>query len=124
MFQSIPLAEQARFAKEWRSLQLAFVDDPVAAVRNADGLTHEVLAAAGLPAANFEHLADDIERVYPDLVRHYRAAEVTAHANERGEAQIEDLRQAMVHYRALFHLLLETPSTAPEPERRARERVV
>jgi hypothetical protein len=42
------------------------------------------------------------------MLENYRAAHTIALANDRGQASTEDLRQAMVHYRALFEDLLET----------------
>jgi hypothetical protein len=41
------------------------------------------------------------------VVEHYRAAHGIALRHERGEVGTEDLRQALVHYRALFEDLLE-----------------
>jgi len=52
-------------------------------------------------------------------VSHYRTAHEIAVRHERGEASTEDLRQAMIHYRALFEELVGTEETAssrePEP---------
>jgi hypothetical protein len=40
-------------------------------------------------------------------VDHYRAAQAIAVRDKRGEADTEELRKAVVHYRALFDELLE-----------------
>jgi hypothetical protein len=64
------------------------------------------MTARGYPMADFEQRAADISVDHPDVVTNYRAARQVAQANERGEASTEDLRQAMVHYRALFEDLL------------------
>jgi hypothetical protein len=40
-------------------------------------------------------------------VEHYRAAQAIAVRVGRGEADTEELRKAVVHYRALFDELLE-----------------
>ncbi len=106
----IPAADRARFSKEWRSIQLSFVGDPATTFRDANRLVHTVIEASGLPPTDFERRADEIENSFPDFVRHYRAAEVTVHANERGEASIDDLRQGMVHYKAVFRELLGSTS--------------
>jgi hypothetical protein len=45
------------------------------------------------------------------VVEHYRAAHSIALNEQRGKATTEDLRKAMVHYRALFAELLETQET-------------
>jgi hypothetical protein len=58
-------------------------------------------------------------------VMNYRAARDIAQDHARGRASTEDLRQAMVHYRALFTELLDTtavPSEEPVPSRVASER--
>ena len=49
---------------------------------------------------------------HPAVVDHYRAAHAIAVRDSRGQASTEDLRKALVHYRALFQDLLEV---APEP---------
>ncbi len=41
------------------------------------------------------------------IVENYRTAHEIAVRNERGQASTEDLRKAMIHYRALFEDLLE-----------------
>jgi len=52
------------------------------------------------------------------VVEHYRAAHGIALRHERDEAETEDLRQAMIHYRALFDDLLETETPAHKEIRR------
>lgn len=56
---------------------------------------------------DFERRAADISVDHPALVETYRAAQTIALRNERGEADTEALRKAVVHYRALFDELLE-----------------
>jgi len=46
-------------------------------------------------------------------VRNYRAAQAIAVRAEHGQANIEELRQAAVYYRALFDELLEVIETSP-----------
>lgn len=104
----LPLSEAQRFADAWRKVQARFVDDPSGAVADADRLVAEVMQARGYPVGEFEQRAADISVGHPDVVEHYRAAHRIALTNERGQATTEDLRQAMVHYRALFGHLLET----------------
>jgi FtsZ-interacting cell division protein ZipA len=98
--------DQRRFGDAWRSTQARFVDSPSDAIRDAERLVTEVMTARGYPMADFEQRAADISVDHPDVVTNYRAARQVAQANERGEASTEDLRQAMVHYRALFEDLL------------------
>jgi hypothetical protein len=106
--QPLEPAERDRFVTAWRSTQAQFVDEPAEAITEADRLVAEVMRARGYPVGDFEQRAADISVDHPDVLQHYRAAHTIALANERGETNTEDLRQAMVHYRALFEDLLET----------------
>ena len=108
-----PLApeQQQHFAGEWRNVQARFVDAPQEAVRESDHLVKEVMRQRGYPVDNFDQRADDISVEHPHMVEHYRSAGAIAERNERGEASTEDLRQATVHYRALFEELLDTQVT-------------
>ena len=114
-----PLApyERDEFAGRWKSAQAQFVDDPAGAIKEADRLVAEVMQARGYPVGDFEQRAADVSVEHPRVVEHYRAAHAIAQQNEAGAAGTEDLRQAMVHYRALFEDLLETSGTGREARR-------
>jgi hypothetical protein len=105
----LPLApsDAARFSEAWNALQGRFVDNPKGAVLQADQLVRELMAKRGYPVGDFEHRAADISVDHPGVVEHYRAAQAIAVRDERGEADTEELRKAVVHYRALFDELLE-----------------
>jgi len=107
----VPLSPQdrERFSTEWRSVQARFVDDPSGALREADTLVNEVMQTRGYPMSNFEQRAADISVDHPDVVTHYRAAHTVLPRLGDGGATTEDLRQALVHYRALFDELLAQP---------------
>ena len=98
--------DAARFAVAWRRIQEQFVDNPGAAVTEADKLIGEVMVARGYPVGDFEQRVSDISVDHADVVINYRAAREIAQQHGRGDASTEDLRQAMVHYRALFRDLL------------------
>ena len=119
-----PLAadERRRFNDEWRAVQARFVDDPSAAVRDADTLVGRVMEARGYPVGDFEQRAADVSVDHPTVLEHYRAAHAVALRHAQGQASTEDLRQAMVNYRALFTELLEeqqTVETRPDTSPRA-----
>ncbi len=97
-----------RYAASWKEAQARFVDLPGEAIREADGLVAQVMKERGYPVEDFEQRASDISVDHPQLVDDYRAAHAISLANDNGKATTEDLRQAMVHYRALFDELLET----------------
>jgi len=115
-----PLApeQSAQYADDWRSTQTRFVDDPEAAIVQADRLVISVMQARGYPMTDFEQRAADVSVDHPQVVSNYRAAHAIAERSARGEAGTEDCRQAMVHYRSLFDDLIETREPARhEPTR-------
>jgi len=99
--------ERDSFAHRWQTVQAQFVDDPAAATDDADQLVGEVMAARGYPVGDFEQRAADVSVNHPRVVDHYRVAHEIAMRNARGNADTEELRQALVHFRALFEDLLE-----------------
>jgi FtsZ-interacting cell division protein ZipA len=110
--------EQARFADSWRREQAHFVDDPRSAVENADRLVGEVMRTRGYPVGEFDRRAADLSVDHPRVVENYRMAHEIALHDSHGEASTEDLRRAMVYYRALFEDLLEEHVVEHEEVRR------
>ena len=110
-----PLDPAARddFSERWTEVQARFVDDPPSAVASADALLGEVMKARGYPVSDFDQRAGDISVDHPDVVEQYRAGHAIAERHSRGEAETEDLRQAMIHYRALFDDLVKVDELAP-----------
>lgn len=106
--------ELRHFTEAWRRVQAMFVDEPDTAVREADTLVTEVMTTRGYPMTDFERQAEDLSVDHAGVIHHYREARVILDRHARKEASTEGLRQALVHYRALFDDLLETA----EPERR------
>ena len=105
--------EQAEnFDREWRRIQGMFVDDPDGAVAAADRLVGEVMSARGYPIEDFDTRAADLSVEHPRVVENYRIARSLAVRRGRGEAGTEELRQAVVNYRALFDDLLKTDEGA------------
>jgi hypothetical protein len=100
-------AEAARFSQAWSALQGRFVDNPKGVVVQADQLVRELMLKRGYPMGDFERRAADISVDHPAVVEHYRAAQAIAARDERGEADTEELRKAVVHYRVLFDEMLE-----------------
>jgi hypothetical protein len=105
-------AERLRFEGEWRIIQTRFVDDPSGAVTEANELIKAVMNAHGYPVRDFEQRVADLSVEHANVIQHYRAARSLADANREGRANTEELRQAFVHYRALFADLLDEPGPA------------
>lgn len=112
-------AARMKFVDQWKDVQARFVDDPARAVADADGLLGQVMTARGYPVADFEQRAGDVSVDHPEVVRNYRAGHDIALRHEQGKATTEDLRQAMIHYRALFDELVNESGAPSAPAREA-----
>jgi hypothetical protein len=123
--------DKARFTEEWDRVQAHFVDAPAGAVAEADQLLGDIMATCGYPMGDFEQRAADISVDHPIVTQNYRSAHEIAIRQASGQASTEDLRRAMIHYRALFEDLVnekrETTVVERKPvsaERRDYEREV
>lgn len=108
-------ADAAKFSEAWNALQSRFIDNPKGVVAEADRLVRELMMKRGYPMGDFERRAADISVDHPGVVTTYRAAQAIAVRDERGEADTEELRKAVVHYRTLFDELLEVKPTSTAP---------
>ncbi|MGI9002965.1 MAG: hypothetical protein ACR2GH_15110 [Pseudonocardia sp.] len=98
--------ERERFASSWTAIQRDFVDDPVQAVRKADGLIVEIMRTRGYPVEDFERRAEDVSVEHPEVVQYYREARAVKEATEQGSADTEQQRRAVTSYRSLVEALL------------------
>lgn len=105
----LPEPERVRFAIEWRDVQERFVDQPVNAVAAADDLVYRVMGARGYPMYDFEAQANLVSVDHPSVVENYRAAHGIFGRAQARQATTEDMRAALLHYRALFDDLLQAP---------------
>ncbi len=99
--------QRDRFAARWDELQKQFVDDPDGAIREGDRLVEDVMDARGYPISNFDQRVADLSVHHVHVVDDYRALRDIAHKHIQQETSTEDLRQAMIHFRAVFDDLLE-----------------
>jgi FtsZ-interacting cell division protein ZipA len=99
--------ERERFLSEWQSVQSRFVDHPRGSVIEADELVASLMHARGYPVADFEQRAADISVNHPRVVENYRSAHAIAQRPVSTEITTEDMRTAMLQYRALFDELLQ-----------------
>jgi hypothetical protein len=109
-----PLAQgdHSRFLESWRRVEARFVDGPGGAVTEADQLLRDVMSTRGYPVSDFEQRAADISVDHPLVLENYRTAHDIALRQRKGQANTEDLRQAMIHYRTLFEELVGEPELA------------
>jgi FtsZ-interacting cell division protein ZipA len=108
-------AARSRYAGQWATIQERFVDEPQQAVAEAQRLVMAVMSDRGYPTKGSEQVLADLSVDHARTLDHYRAAYAVSQRAADEIASTEDLRQAMIHYRALFRDLLGQPDTA-EPE--------
>ena len=118
-----PLTSEQRgdYAARWASVQAAFVDRPREAVVLADDLIVEVMDRRGYPVESFDDRASLVSADHPEVVDHYRSAHAVSTQGE--DSSTEDLRQAFVHYRALFDAMLTDAEPKPRTDRADEEPV-
>ena len=111
---------RARYAEEWTRVQAQFVDAPEDAVRAGDGLVTRLVGEIGYPTENYDDQLATLSVEHAAVLGHYRDAHDIFLRTDRGEASTEQLRQALVHYRALFaELLGDDPVSAAQPAERS-----
>jgi len=118
-----PLSAESRatYVAAWEEVQVRFVDSPDDAVRAGDELVTRLIAERGYPTGDYDEQIAHLSVEHARTLGHYRDAHDIHLRNERGEATTEDLRQALVHYRALFaDLLGDDPVSRPEPQPETR----
>ncbi|MGH3550745.1 MAG: hypothetical protein ACRDQU_22015 [Pseudonocardiaceae bacterium] len=97
-----------RYTRQWATVQSDFVDRPSGALDGADRLITDVMRDRGYPVEDFGERAELVAADHPQVVEHYRAAHAARrdHQGGPGAVDTEELRQAFVHYRALFDELV------------------
>lgn len=119
-------AERASYLEQWFEAQERFVEQPDAAVAQARQLVLGVVGDRGYPNDGDDQLLADLSVDHPSGLASFRSArELSGHG---GAASTEDLRQAMIGYRAMFDDLIGwtngtgngAPSPAPQTEESAR----
>lgn len=98
------------YSHDWQETQRLFVDEPLKALQKADRLIREVMKARGYPVEDFEQRVADISVNYPELVKDYRGLHHIAIKDTKEKVGTEEMRQAMVHGRALFEDLMKQES--------------
>lgn len=99
-------ARRSHYADEWSGVQQQFVDRPERSVVQADELVTRLMGERGYPTEGYEDRLRDLSVEHGRTLEEYRAAHAARVRSSAGEATTEELRGAMVHYRALFEELL------------------
>jgi hypothetical protein len=100
-------AEQDRYRGDWQRVEKHFIERPTTAVVEADELVADIMRVQGYPMGDFEKHAAHLSVKHPRVVEHYRSGHKVMEGAP-GSSSTEDLRQAMLHYRALFEELIGT----------------
>ncbi|MFF7024832.1 hypothetical protein ACFY97_27965 [Streptomyces klenkii] len=102
----LPAPLRDHYAQEWTRVQERFVDRPEEAVHEADRLVTTLMGERGYPTEGYEQQLKDLSVDHGRTLEHYRAAHAVNGRSSSRQATTEELRGAMVHYRALFEELL------------------
>lgn len=104
----VPLSasDQGRFRADWQRVEQHFIERPTTAVVEADELVADIMRVRGYPMGDFDRHAADLSVTHPTVIEHYRAGHKVL-SGAPGSTSTEDLRQAMLHYRALFDELID-----------------
>jgi Xaa-Pro aminopeptidase len=108
---SLSAEEADQYGLEWQRIQGVFVDEPLGALQKADDLIREVMKEKGYPVEDFDERAALLSVHYPELMKDYRFLHRVATKEIKNDVNTEDMRQAMVHAKALFENLMRSEPT-------------
>jgi len=114
---SLTEADRERYLAEWEAIQARFIDHPRGAVTEADELINSILKARGYEGGAFDRRVANLSVHHSNLVEPYRRANAVTVGAGKNEATTEELRSAMILYRALIEELLQ--NNAPVARREA-----
>jgi hypothetical protein len=107
----LPSVARERYLDEWRQTETRFVTDPREAVRSAERLVERLLEERGYPESDdVEYRLALVAVDHPDVVDRFRHGRAMLESD--GAQRTEDLRKAMLDYRAVLEDLLQGERTA------------
>jgi hypothetical protein len=107
---------RAQYTAKWRELQVQFIDSPTDAVNAADDLVTRLVEELGYPTGDYDKQVAYLSVDHATTLQSYREAHEISMNNRRGEATTEQLRLAVVHFRALVARLLGEEPAGPTPD--------
>ncbi|WP_030689954.1 hypothetical protein [Streptomyces globisporus] len=104
----LPLEPAVRehYTAQWTVLQERFVDAPRQSVADADELLARIAETGGFPDA--DRREEQLAALSVHHPRHVEGMRAIRRAGRSASASTEELREALVHARALFEDLMET----------------
>jgi hypothetical protein len=102
-------ASRTRYTEDWDHAERLFVDDPELAAREADRIVRNVLDERGYPNDDLDTQTAAVSVEHPRAVQRYRHGHEMVHGNgaNDSEQRTENLRKAMVDFRAVFVEMVE-----------------
>ena len=98
---------RARYRADWTVIQERFVEAPAQALTDAARLVAAVMRDRGYPTENYDQILEDLSVGHSQTLSRFRDAhEISVRASANG-ASTEDMRKAMIDYRALFQELAD-----------------
>lgn len=113
---SLDDAERDRYVQRWRQLQRLFVKEPANGLLEADNLLTDLLHDVGYPTGSFDQQAADLSVEHADVTTDYRNGRAVVRDVHHGRAGTEEIRQALLHYRAVFERVAGANVTADSDE--------
>lgn len=108
----LPSATRDRYLDEWRQAEIRFVSDPRDATRAAERLVVRVLHERGYPESNDDgRLVSLVSADHPDIADRYRHGHAMLDGVDGAEST-ENLRKAMLDFRAVLEDVLQSTRTA------------
>jgi hypothetical protein len=105
-------AARDRYLDEWRQAEARFVNEPEDAARSAERVVIRVLEDRGYPTdVDTEQQAAHVAVDHPDVVERYRHGHAMLEGSGDGDST-ENLRKAMIDFRAVFEKLVVVDDTA------------
>lgn len=116
LFELRPLAADTRqhYLEAWDGVESLFLDRPVLALSAADALLTQLMAERGLPqdASGTAHRLSD-EHV--QVLRAFQAGHAIEQQNTTENADDEQVREGMLHFRRVFEVLVREDEPHPAP---------
>ncbi len=107
--QPLSAAARERYLDEWRQAESRFVSDPREAAGNAERLVQRALHECGYPDEDGDLLAGLVSVDHPDVAERYRHGHAMLDKANGGDT--EDLRKAMLDFRAVLEDVLQETAT-------------
>jgi hypothetical protein len=120
-------ATRQRYLTAWDGVQNRFVDSPVLALSEADALLTQLLAERGFPTDDLRTQVDMLSVEHRHVLDSFRAGHAIEQQNTTGNADTEQVRQGMLHFREVFEAMVSEgdepyPSDAAAGDRQRESR--